>query len=99
MPDNSGLDDFGSQVHDRADNSRRIDTVSDYSARIDALQIEAGVLSGGDLEIPPRNPVLGADDSCAGTQKRSDMRSKLSQAMRFHAEDDCIDSPCLGSSC
>ena len=88
--DDAGLGDVGREVRERADDAARLDARGDDAARIDALEPEAVQLPRMMLEVPPRDPVLRADDDRVGSEQDAQLRGERRQAMRLHAEKDHV---------
>jgi hypothetical protein len=59
--DHPGLNDFGRWINNAADDARRIDVLADYSARIDALEMNTFPFASLLMEIPPRKSILCSD--------------------------------------
>ena len=78
MPDDAGLDDVGGEIGERSDDPSRLDGGRDDAARIDALETKAIELAALALEIPPRDPVLRADDDGVGTEEHAEIWERAS---------------------
>ena len=88
--DHAGLGDVGREVRERADDAARLDARGDDAARIDALEPKAVQLARMTLEVPPRDPVLRADDDRVRPEERPDLRRKAGKAVRLDAEKDHV---------
>ena len=65
MQHDAGSDQVGRRVDGAADHALGVDRPADHAAWIHSLQVDAVELAAVALEVPPRNPVLGADDGGA----------------------------------
>jgi hypothetical protein len=78
------------KVNDGAHDAARLDGRGNYSARIDAFQMNSLRRSAYALEIPPGNSILRAYDDSVRAQDPLQLRRKLGKAVRFHAENDHV---------
>src|SRR5262249_18409949 len=88
--DHARFRDVRREVRERTDDPPCLDVRSDHASWIDALETESVEVTSVSLEIPPRDPVLRADDDRVGTQQRMELRSERGQAMGFYAEEDHV---------
>src|SRR5207302_1882980 len=65
MQHDAGSDQVGRRVDGAPDHALGVDRPADHAAWIYGLQVDAVELAAVALEVPPRNPVLGADDGGA----------------------------------
>ena len=71
----------------------RRNRIGNRSAWIDAFEVQAGELARVRLKIPPRNAILRADNGGVLADQRLDLRRKLRQPVRLHAEEDHVHGP------
>ncbi len=83
----------GGRVDDAPDDPVGIDCPRDDTARVDGLQVDAVQVPSMALEVPPRDPVLGADDGGVVAEIGCHSLHHRGEAVGLEGDKNCIRVP------
>jgi hypothetical protein len=89
--DHSGFRNLGGWIDDTADDSRRIEVLTDQTAGIDALQLCSLPFTAITIEIPPGKTILGGKHCGIWAKQRSQAPGYARQAVSFERQYDHVD--------
>lgn len=96
MPDDARPFQFRRRIHDTADGPFRCEYGTDRAAGVHTLDALAVVGSAVMVEVPPRDAVLGGDDSGGLVEQRLDERPARRVRVGLEPEEDIVDGADVG---